>query len=136
MRLREKPLRPWVIAGKDGVVKAAHCTCLVGLGEDCSHVAALLFCIDATVRIRDSKTVTENPAYWMLPSLGITRNVCMKVDVSVEQAKEVELATRTQSKSKLWYRFRAGRITALKAKSACNTDPSKQSQSLVKAIGY
>ena len=68
MRLREKPLRPWVIAGKDSVVKAAHCTCMVGLGEACSHVAALLFCIDATVRIRDSKTVTENPAYWMLPA--------------------------------------------------------------------
>ena len=60
----------------------------------------------------------------------------MKVDVSVEQAKEVELATQTQSKSKLWYRFRAGRITASKAKSACNTDLSKTSQSLVKAIGY
>ena len=60
----------------------------------------------------------------------------MKVAVSVEQAKEVELATRTQYKSKLWYRFRAGRITASKAKSACNTDPSKPSQSLVKAIGY
>ena len=60
----------------------------------------------------------------------------MKVDVSVEQAKQVEFATRTQSKSKLWYRFRAGRITASKAKSACNTDPSKQLQSLVKAIVY
>ena len=60
----------------------------------------------------------------------------MKVEVSVEQAKQVEFATRTQSKSKLWYRFRAGRISASKAKSACNTDPSKQSQSLVKAIVY
>ena len=71
-------------------------------------------------------------------SLSELQEMCdgMTVEVSVEQAKEVELATRTQSKSKLWYRFRAGRITASKAKSACNTDPSKPSQSLVKAIGY
>jgi len=49
------------------VVKACHCTCMAGLGEACSHVAALLFAINATTQIRDSKTVTKKPAYWMLP---------------------------------------------------------------------
>ena len=47
---------------------AAHCNCMAGLGEACSHVASLMFYIDAAVRIRDSKTVTQEKAYWMLPS--------------------------------------------------------------------
>lgn len=41
---------------------------MAGLGEACSHVGALLFFVEATVRIRDSKTVTDEKAYWMLPS--------------------------------------------------------------------
>ena len=41
---------------------------MAGLGEVCSHISALLFAIEATVKIRDSKTVTEEPAYWLLPS--------------------------------------------------------------------
>ena len=47
---------------------AAHCNCMAGLGEACSHVASLMFYIDAAVRIRDSKTVTQEKLYWILPS--------------------------------------------------------------------
>ena len=39
-----------------------------GLGETCTHIAALLFAIDSMVQIRESKTVTEEKAYWLLPS--------------------------------------------------------------------
>ena len=46
---------------------AAHCDCMAGLGEACTHVAALLFAVEATVKIRDAKTVTEEKAYWLLP---------------------------------------------------------------------
>ena len=49
---------------------------------------------------------------------------------SAEQAKAVELATHEQSNSKLWYRFRAGRITASKMKTACCTDPTLQASTL------
>ena len=54
--LREKPLEPWVIAKNDGIILSGHCTCMAGLGESCTHVAALHFLIYATVRITDSKT--------------------------------------------------------------------------------
>ena len=36
---------------------------MAGLGEACTHVAALLFAIEATVKVRDSKMVTEEKAY-------------------------------------------------------------------------
>ena len=41
---------------------------MAGLGESCSHVGALMFYIEAAVRIRESKTVTQEKAYWLLPS--------------------------------------------------------------------
>ena len=41
---------------------------MAGLGESCSHVASLLFYIEAAVRLREKKTVTGEKAYWMLPS--------------------------------------------------------------------
>ncbi|WAR27015.1 hypothetical protein MAR_012719 [Mya arenaria] len=61
-RLNEKPLRPWIIAERDGPIIAGHCTCMAGLGETCTHVASLLFCIEAVVKLRESRTVTEVPA--------------------------------------------------------------------------
>ncbi|WAR31610.1 ING4-like protein [Mya arenaria] len=65
-RLREKPLRPWVIVKPDGVVEGAHCNCMAGLGEACTHIAALLFSISAAVQIRDSQTCTQSAAYWKI----------------------------------------------------------------------
>ena len=211
---------------------------MAGLGEACSHISALLFAIEATVKIRDLKTVTEEPAYWLLPS-GIknvpyaeVRNInftsartildesidnsesdvgsqshvhkrsrvipeptalelsafykslhetgqkpvllstipqysnnyapalvngnfplvltelydedcvgasytaildkchSIKLQVTPDQANCVEVATRKQHQSKLWYRFRAGRITASKMKLVCSTDPNSPSQIL------
>ncbi|KAL3872788.1 hypothetical protein ACJMK2_035989 [Sinanodonta woodiana] len=50
MRIREKPLEPWVIVSGDGIIDSAHCTCMAGLG------------------IKKDATVTDALAYWMLPS--------------------------------------------------------------------
>ncbi|XP_052454751.1 uncharacterized protein LOC128015093 [Carassius gibelio] len=67
-RLNEPPLKPWVIVSSAGKVECAHCTCMAGIAETCTHVGALLFKLEATVRIRGTKTVTDVPAYWVLPS--------------------------------------------------------------------
>ena len=40
---------------------------MAGLGETCSHVASLLWAIEAGVHLRDSMTVTLKKAYWVLP---------------------------------------------------------------------
>ena len=53
-RMREMPLIPWVIAEANGRILAAHCDCMAGLGETCSHVASLLWDIAAGVDKRDS----------------------------------------------------------------------------------
>lgn len=41
---------------------------MAGVAESCTHVAALLFKIEAAVKIRGSKTCTDVAAYWMLPA--------------------------------------------------------------------
>lgn len=48
----------------------------------------------------------------------------------------VERETRKQSGSKVWFRQRAGRITASKLKQAIHTDWKKPSKSLIKSICY
>ena len=67
-KMREKPLTPWVIAEESGKIIAVHCDCMAGLGESCTHVASLLFAIESGVRIRDSMTVTQKKAYWVIPT--------------------------------------------------------------------
>ena len=46
-------------------------------------------------------------------------------DITKEMADSVEKATRDQGNSKLWFKYRAGRVTASKMKSVCHTDPAK-----------
>ena len=60
----------------------------------------------------------------------------VEISVTEKQAKAVEMATREQSGSKVWFRFRAGRITASKMKPVCATNPDNLAQSLIKAIVY
>jgi hypothetical protein len=43
-RISATPLIPWAILENESVL-AAHCTCMAGVGEACSHIAALLSCV-------------------------------------------------------------------------------------------
>ena len=228
-----------------GEICCAHCTCMAGLGEACTHVAAILFYLETRVRIDGQPTCTQQSCQWVMPAfqkdipylqirdvdftspnsmksqidqsiivncpssssttsfrqpnakppnpeelsgffttlstcktkpaiLSIIPNfstqyvpairngtlplplqslynpkhlalnylellqVCDSTEIQVSQdmAKAVEKATIEQASSKLWYKFRAGRITASRMKQACHTDHTMPSQSLVKAICY
>ena len=63
---------------------------------------------------------------------------CENIDVSVteNQVRVAENQTRDQSENKLWFDVKSGRIGASKIKSACSTNPSLPSQSLIKSICY
>ena len=67
MRISEKPLEPWLIIDENGTVQSAHCTCMAGLSEGCSHVAAVLFAMENGTRIINETSVTDVPAYWLFP---------------------------------------------------------------------
>ena len=67
-RARATPLKTWFFAEKDRNVCMAHCNCMAGLWDACSHVGALLFAVEAGVRIRDSVTCTQEKSKWLMPS--------------------------------------------------------------------
>eukprot|EP00794_Sanderia_malayensis_P002558 gene2558-2954_t len=58
------------------------------------------------------------------------------ITISDEDAKQIELDTKSQAKGSGFFHHRAGRIGASMSKSASHTDPSKPSQSLIKSICY
>ncbi|KAL5473823.1 hypothetical protein EMCRGX_G028380 [Ephydatia muelleri] len=64
--LSEKPHQPWVAVEKQcGTVVTAHGTCMAGLGEVCSHIGAVLFKVEACVRLRnESVTCMSLPCTW------------------------------------------------------------------------
>ena len=241
-RLSGSPLKPWVAAEMVGTVVCAHCTCMAGLGEACSHIAALLFAAEANTSVLKNTSCTSQLCSWLPASnqsveyapisdidfttpvskrkrmsrggssntsgsrvkhnpptpkpndselailyqelsktgkpvlLSIIPGFCdeyiprcekgvlplplidlfdkemleatymdllMKCEevfnslsVTKEQAQELEEVTRNQSLSKLWFQYRAGRVTASMLKAAVHTDATQPSQSLIKKICY
>ena len=69
-------------------------------------------------------------SYYELLKLSSETNVT----ITSEQCKAVEMRTRDQANSRLWFRMRAWRITASKFKSVCHTDPASPSLSLIMSI--
>ena len=65
-------------------------------------------------------------------------DTCCDIEVKVtsEMVEAIERATRDQSDSNLWFKYRSGRITASRMKSVCHSDPANPAQSLIKVICY
>ncbi|XP_034082480.1 uncharacterized protein LOC117552907 [Gymnodraco acuticeps] len=67
-RSGETPLKTWIVAKEDGEVVTAHCNCMAGLSESCSHVGAVLFAIEAGVKMRETASCTTEKCKWLMPS--------------------------------------------------------------------
>ena len=66
---------------------------MAGLGENCSHLASLLWAIEVGVRIRDSMTVTDMRAYWVMPT--------SVRDVPYSQIKDIEFVGKKRNVSEM-----------------------------------
>lgn len=65
-KMNEKVLKPWIIFLDDGSISCGHCTCMAGLGEVCSHVAALAFALmDQTNK--GELSCTDKLSAWTVP---------------------------------------------------------------------
>lgn len=67
--MSQTPLKPWVAVNRSGVVECGHCTCMAGLAETCSHVAAILYWLETAIRINSETTCTSKPNSWLAPSM-------------------------------------------------------------------
>ncbi len=65
-RLNESPHEAWVgLTVSGATVAAAHCSCMAGLGESCSHIGAPLFKVEAAVRAGLTKRAcTDDACKW------------------------------------------------------------------------
>ncbi|KAM4526904.1 uncharacterized protein V3H82_001158 isoform 1-T1 [Fundulus diaphanus] len=92
-RSSETPLKTWIIAKKDGEVIAAHCNCMAGLSESCSHVGAVLFSIEAGVKMRDAASCTTEQCKWLMPShvKKIPAAPVAQIDFSSAKSKKKKL---------------------------------------------
>ncbi|XP_061695959.1 uncharacterized protein LOC133511237 [Syngnathoides biaculeatus] len=67
----EPPLHPWMAIDEDGSILFAHCTCMAGLDEVCSHVAATCFAVEAEIRIANSTSCASVAPSWLEPSVSM-----------------------------------------------------------------
>ncbi|XP_071796257.1 uncharacterized protein [Asterias amurensis] len=62
----EASLKVWVAAKDDGNILTAHCTCMAGMVETCSHITAVLFAVEAAIRSRVRASCTDLPCRWLI----------------------------------------------------------------------
>lgn len=68
-RMNDSLIPIWIITEKQGTVLSAHCCgCKAGLGECCSHVASVLFYLEAWTKINGKLSCTQVKCSWILPS--------------------------------------------------------------------
>ena len=53
---------------ESGQVCCVHCNCLAGLGEVCTHIAAVLFYLETVSRIQGKQPCTQTECEWLIPS--------------------------------------------------------------------
>lgn len=84
--LNEAPLKNWIAIKRDGQVITAHCNCMAGVGESCSHVGAILFALVYATHKRKEVTCTSKGNQWLPPALQ--KVPCIEVrESSYESAK-------------------------------------------------
>ena len=76
-----------------GEVCCAHCDCIAGLGEACSHTAAILYYLETLARIPDTRTCTQEEFQWIIPSYLIT--------VEYFPIKDIDFTSARRKKRKL-----------------------------------
>ena len=84
-------------------------------------------------------TSLQKPDYLKLnyhDLLDVCEKLFVEITITDNMAKVVELETRQQHKTNLWFKYRAGRVIASRLKAVCHTDVTNPSQSLVKNICY
>ena len=85
------PLQPWVLVRCSGAVLVAHCTCMAGLAETCSHVGAILHWVETAVRVHDDTPCTSKENKWLMPTptQSIPYRQLSEIDFSAPKRQKV-----------------------------------------------
>ena len=105
-RITATPFKPGLL------LNSAHCDCMAGLREACSHIAAVLFALDVNTQVKKSISCTSMPCIWIPPSCrSITYAPIAKIDFKQKRkssdpslVKEEEMPKPTEEELQSLYR--------------------------------
>ena len=70
-RMNKALLPIWIITEKDGTITCAHCLgCKAGLVKSCSHIASVLFYLEARTKVNGRLPCTQMKRSWILASFA------------------------------------------------------------------
>ena len=95
-RFSLSPVKAWIGSEKNGVVLCAHCNCMAGLGEACSHISAILFTFDANEHAKKSMSCTSMPCSMLPPSFTtVPFAPIAKIDFSTRDKKTLKITSNS-----------------------------------------
>mgnify|MGYP000008269787 FL=1 len=90
-RMNDPLVDIWIIAERDGTIISAHCLgCKAGLAESCSHVASVMFYIEAVTRIQGKLACTQAKCTWILPTYVNEVPYAKVGDIDFSSAKKLK----------------------------------------------
>lgn len=90
-RMNDPLVEIWLIADKEGTILSSHCLgCKAGLAESCSHVASVLFYIEAWNRIHGKLACTQVKCSWLLPTYVNEVQYARVKDIDFRSAKKLK----------------------------------------------
>lgn len=80
-------LQPWLAFEADGSILCSHCTCMAGLGEVCSHTAAIAFAL--YYHAGSDEACTDRKCMWSVPRA--------KKNIEAKRIKDINFGKQTTS---------------------------------------
>ena len=109
-RMNDSLIPIWIITEKDGTILSAHCLgCKAGLAESCSHIASVLFYVEAWTKINKKRACTQVKCSWLLPTFVDHVEYARARDINFIPAKKMKADLdskiskfHSKFKSKIW----------------------------------
>lgn len=90
-RMNDPLINIWIITEKDETTNCAHCLgCKVGLSESCSHIASVLFYLEAWTKVNGRLSCTQMQCTWILPNRANEVEYARARDVNFKSAKKMK----------------------------------------------
>ena len=118
-RMNDPLVKIWIIAEKNGTIISAHCLgCKAGLAESCSHVASVMFYIEAVTRIQGKLACTQAKCTWILPTYVN--------EVPHAKVKDIDFSSAKKLKSVMEHKIAEERCDQTFASNAIPSDGGMQ----------
>ncbi|XP_078349685.1 uncharacterized protein LOC144634562 [Oculina patagonica] len=90
-RMNDSLIPIWIITETEGTIVSAHCRgCKAGLAESCSHIASVLFYLEAWTKINGKLSCTQVKCSWLLPTYVDHVEYARVRDINFTSAKKMK----------------------------------------------